>query len=111
MSNVPADDWLARLAAETKQPTPTRAPSRLKSRIYSALMQAEAAQGPLASLTACEQSGHTLCFWEQFIQITPLPSAVKALNHCHLCHARVLGEHVEGAPLPWAGCPYAEFQK
>ena len=97
--------------ADATAPGPSRVPSRLKSRIYSALMSAEAAQGPLASLTACEEHGRQLCPWERLIQVSPVPEAVKSLNHCYLCHARLLAEHVEGAPLPWRGCPYAAFQK
>ncbi|MDQ6701015.1 MAG: hypothetical protein M3Z36_12615 [Acidobacteriota bacterium] len=79
--------------------------------VYSALMKGEAEMGPLASLSECERNGRNLCLWERLIQIAPLPSGVKDLNHCHFCHARVLAEHIEGVPLPWQGCPYAAFQK
>ena len=97
--------------ADATAPGASSVPSRLKSRIYSALMSAEAAQGPLSSLDACEEHGGQLCLWERLIQISPVPEAVKSLNHCYFCHARLLAEHMEGAPLHWRGCPYAAFQK
>ena len=104
------EDWFERLA-EAAAPEPSRVSSRLKSRIYSALMSAAAAQGPLASLHACEEHGRPLCLWERLVQISPVPETIKSRNHCYLCHARLLAEHVDGAPLPWRGCPYAAFQK
>ncbi len=99
---------LAERAAGLEEP---RASSRLKSRVYSALMQAEAAHGASASLAECEREGRPLCLWERFIKITPIPEAAKDLNHCYLCHARLAGQRLEGAPLHWRGCPYADFQK
>lgn len=105
------NDLLFEALAEAIDLGPSRASSRLKSRIYSALMGAEAAQGSLASLDECQKYGRELCLWERLIQITPAPAKMKSLNHCHFCHARLLGEHVEGAPLSWRGCPYAAFQK
>ncbi len=110
MDETVAEQWFKRVA-EISAPQPIRASSRLKSRIYSALMRAEAAEGVLASLSECEQGGGELCWWEKLILITPMPDTARSLNHCHFCHARILGEQVEGAPVHWRGCPYAEFQK
>jgi hypothetical protein len=31
------------------------------------------------------------------------------MNPCRVCHARVLGERLERAPIFWPGCPYSEF--
>ncbi len=87
------------------------APSRLKSRIYSMLMQAAAEARPLRSLTATESAGHRLCVFEKFVQILPLGARLDSVNYCRFCHGRVLGELVEGAPISWKGCPYAEFQR
>lgn len=105
------NDLVFEALAEATSPGPSRASSRLKSRIYSALMSAEAAQGSLASLDECQKQGRELCLWERLIQITPAPETIRSLNHCHFCHARLLAEHLEGAPLRWHGCPYAAFQK
>ncbi|MDQ6665374.1 MAG: hypothetical protein M3Z23_13400, partial [Acidobacteriota bacterium] len=102
----PVDDWFGLLAQQATGLEEPRASSRLKSRVYSALMQAEAAQGALASLTECEREGRSLCMWERLVRITPVPEAVKDLNHCYLCHARLAGERLERAPLHWHGCPY-----
>lgn len=106
-----APDFLGALSARTKLAPPLQAPSRLKSRIYSALMRAESRQGSLASLSACKSEGGTLCAWEELVQIAPVGRRIKSLNLCTFCHARVLGEHVENPPIYWKGCPYAEFGK
>ncbi len=87
-----------------------RAPTRLKSRVYSALMRASAASGPLRPLGACEQEGHDLCVWERLARAAS-GGTLEGLNYCRVCHARILGERVERAPLAWHGCPYADFQK
>ena len=87
------------------------ASSRLKSRIYSALMQAAAQAGPLRSLTATESAGQRLCVFEKFVQILPVGARLDSVNYCRFCHGRVLGELIEGAPISWKGCPYAEFQR
>lgn len=87
-----------------------RAPTRLKSRVYSALMRASADSGPLRPLSACEQEGHDLCVWERLARAASA-GTLEELNYCRVCHGRVLGERVERAPLAWHGCPYADFQK
>lgn len=87
-----------------------RASSRLKSRIYSALIARQSQDGPLLSLTAIKESGRKLCVFEELVQIAPVGESAKCLNLCHVCHARVLGERIEGAPVFWPGCPYTRFQ-
>ena len=88
-----------------------RAPSRLKARVYSALMRSAAQTGQMESLTSTEAAGGSLCVFEKFVQILPLPAKMDTLNYCRFCHGRLLGEAVEGAPLFWKGCPYAQFQR
>jgi hypothetical protein len=97
--------------AAAAEPAAERATSRLKSRIYSKLVLAQAESGPLRSLSATKADGGELCVFEQLVQISPVPEAVKAKNPCRVCHARVLGENVEGAPIYWPHCPYVLFQK
>ncbi len=87
------------------------ASSRLKSRIYSDLMRQAVESRPLRSLTATEAAGHRLCVFEKFVQILPLGAKFDSVNYCRFCHGRVLGELIEGAPIAWKGCPYAEFQR
>ena len=100
---------LARLElAETGKAT---APPRLKAKIYSALMLRESAAGPLESLPQTKAAGRGLWVWEELVRIAPVGEKVKSLNLCGVCHARLLAERMEKAPLPWACCPYAEFQK
>ncbi len=87
-----------------------RAPSRLKSRIYSALVAEQAESGPLRSLPQTRAEGRGLCVFELLVSIAPVGEAMKSRNPCRVCHARVLGERVEGAPIFWANCPYVRFQ-
>jgi hypothetical protein len=89
---------------------PSHAPSRLKSRIYSALMRAEASESPIRSTSETLAEGRGLCVFEQLIEIAPLGSAVKQYNYCRVCHARILGEWIEDPPIYWNCCPYAEFK-
>ena len=88
----------------------TPAPASLKSKIYSALMQAEAAEGALLGLSECKESGRALCVFESLITIAPLGQASESINYCRVCHARVLGERLDPAPIYWHGCPYVMFQ-
>ena len=87
-----------------------KAPSSLKSKIYSMLIARQSQDGPLLSLTATKERGRKLCIFEELVQIAPVGESAKRLNLCRVCHARVLGERVENAPVFWPGCPYARFQ-
>jgi hypothetical protein len=86
------------------------APARLKARVYSALMTRLAETGPLLSLAAVKACGQGLCVFEQ--AVTMLRSErLGSMNPCNVCHARVLGERLEHAPIFWPNCPYSEFHK
>lgn len=87
------------------------APARLKSRIYSTLVQQLAADGPLLSLSATRAQGHSLCVFEAAVCLAPVGGRVESMNPCRVCHARVLGERLEHAPIYWPHCPYAEFHQ
>jgi hypothetical protein len=102
------DRFFADLAERTD--VEQSASTRLKSRIYSALMREAVASGPLRSLGACEHAGRPLCVWEKLAHVAAA-GALDEFNYCRICHGRVLGERVEHAPLAWHGCPYADFQK
>jgi hypothetical protein len=41
--------------------------------------------------------------------VLPLGAHLQAMNPCRVCHARVLAERLEHAPIFWPGCPYSEF--
>jgi hypothetical protein len=88
-----------------------RAPARLKSRVYSALMRRAAEDRPLRSLTATKEAGHALCVFERFVQILPLGNRFDSANFCLPCHGRILGENMDSAPIFWKGCPYAGFHR
>ena len=98
------------LANATVSPGEERAPSRLKSRVYSALVRRQAAHGPLLGLRGCKSAGRDLCVFEELVRIAPVGERLDSLNYCRVCHARVLAERYENAPIWWAGCPYVRFQ-
>jgi hypothetical protein len=87
------------------------APARLKSRVFSRLNLEQAKEGPLASVSESKAAGRALCVFEEIMEVAPTGDAIKRMNYCRVCHARVLAEKMEQAPIWWPGCPYAEFQK
>jgi hypothetical protein len=95
-------------SAPDKRP---RAPSRLKSRVYSALMKRAAAEGPLRSLPETRAAGRELCVFEEWMRGGPFGDKLKQMNYCRVCHARILAEAFENPPIHWSHCPYAEFKK
>lgn len=90
--------------------TPERAPSSLKSRLYTALIQKQLESGPLASLDASAAAGHSLCVFEKLVQIAPVGASAKSPFFCQICHARILAEHFENPPIFWPNCPYVRFK-
>lgn len=98
---------LVRLA-ETSAAEPHGASSRLKSRIFSKLIDAQQEQAPLRILSESRGAGAALCVFEHAVALLPSDD-LQAKNPCAVCHARVLGEHVERAPIFWPGCPYARY--
>lgn len=101
-------DRLLHLLADVEPNSTTRAPARLKARIYSALVSELSAVGPLVSLRALRTSGSGLCVFEQAVAAIPVAS-LGTMNPCRVCHARVLAERLDRAPIFWPHCPYAEF--
>ena len=108
---MPEKLGIGQVIAAAGDPGAERASSRLKSRIYSTLVETQAASGPLRSLTQTRAEGWKLCVFEELVQISPVPETAKRRNPCRVCHARLLGEHVENAPIYWPHCPYVLFQK
>jgi hypothetical protein len=106
------DDELFKLLAEqSDEAQEERAPARLKSRIYSALMRREEESGPLRALGETRAQGYGLCVFEDLWQRATTGEAAQCFNCCNLCHARVLAEHLERAPIYWGNCPYVGFNK
>jgi hypothetical protein len=104
------DETFFNLISDVGEATPApRSLSRLKSRIYSALVRRQQETGSLLSLSAI--AGADLCIFEKLVQISPVPEAQKCFNLCSVCHARLLGERIESPPIFWANCPYVEFKK
>ena len=106
------EDFLALMASTSNESAAAdiKAPSRLKSRIYSALIRRLEADGPLLDLSSTKASGRDLCVFENVAATAPVGTRATSFNLCRLCHARVMGERIEGAPIFWPHCPYAEFQ-
>jgi hypothetical protein len=105
--------WLERLAeaADFDAAPPERAPARLKSQIYSALVSKQSETGPLLSLAATKAAGSGLCVFEHGVASLPLGDRIGSMNPCRVCHARVLAERLEHAPIFWPHCPYADFHR
>ena len=100
--------WFERLAAEAET-APERAPAALKSKVYSAIVARMSESGPLLDLTTTKQAGGHLCVFEHAVALLPVGADLKSRNPCRVCHARVLGERMDHAPIFWPGCPYSEF--
>ena len=106
--------WFEQIAAATSADegdAAAPAPARLKARIYSALVSSLAATGPLLSLRATKSAGRGLCVFEHMVAAPLVGERVNAMNPCRVCHARVLAEHLDRAPIFWPNCPYAEFHR
>ena len=110
-----AHDWDEHLSRTLCEPSGAEAeesaPSRLKSRVYSALIREQQETGPLRTLTESEVAGRGLCVFEKLVQIAPIGERAKAPFICWTCHARILAEHMESAPIYWPNCPYVAFQE
>jgi hypothetical protein len=103
------DLWFERVAEASNEVTDERAPARLKSKIYSALVARMAEGGPLLDLQDTKMAGGHLCVFENALTLLPVGTDIYSMNPCRICHARVLGERMEHAPVFWPGCPYADF--
>ena len=101
--------WFQQLADATGLASEDRAPARLKSQVYSSLVTSMAQSGLLLDLRDVKDAGGHLCVFEHAIAVLPVGAGVGARNPCRICHARVLGERLEHAPIFWPGCPYSEF--
>ena len=100
-------EHLMRQSAEAAA-APEEASSRLKSKLLSRLIELEQAEGPLRVLSENRALGDGLCVFEHLVAALPSDD-LQSRNPCAVCHARVLGELVEKAPIFWPGCPYAQF--
>ncbi len=107
------DSVFERLAqgADDERVEESRVPARLLSRTYTALVKAQQLSGPLLDVTETKNAGHPLCVFEELVQITPLGQPAKQMFYCRVCHARVLAEQLDKAPIWWPHCPYSQFQK
>jgi len=101
--------WFEELAATTRIPAHDRAPAYLKSKVYSLLVTSMARSGPLLRLKEVKEAGGHLCVFEQAVAMLPAGVGAGSMNPCRVCHARVLGERLEHAPIFWPGCPYSDY--
>lgn len=112
-SHAPDERLFEQLAQKVEPPNASlcAAPSRLKARIYSSLIKRQQESGRLSSLVHIKAAGEKLCVFEQAWTMMPVSQDGKCLNLCRVCHARLLAEKMEKAPIYWGGCPYVKFQK
>jgi hypothetical protein len=104
--------WFANVAASAdvdEQRSPA-APARLKSRIFSALVRQLTERGSLLTLAESKSCGGGLCVFEEAVVLLG-NERLGSMNPCNVCHARVLGERLEHAPIFWPNCPYSDFHK
>ena len=106
MADTADEQFMKMIAATVELPESVSVSSRLKAKVYSALMQQMAETGALSSLSQSKADGHELCVFEELVQIAPVGKKAKSLNICRVCHARVLAEYFENPPIYWSGCPY-----
>ncbi len=110
MTDLPQDDrWMSKMA-EQASAAEMPASSRFKATLYSRLVEEQAHSTGLAPLSQSRANGFGLCVFEKLVQISPLGASVETRNPCRVCHARVLAERVERAPIYWPHCPYVRFQ-
>jgi hypothetical protein len=112
-SRMSEEQLFLQLAQQAEYPDAGRsvASARLKARIYSSLVKRQQESGPLVSLTETKAAGERLCVFENLWTIAPIGEQMKSRNLCSVCHARLLAERMEKAPIYWSGCPYADFHK
>jgi hypothetical protein len=103
------DQWFDHLVEMTGKVSAERAPARLKSKVYSALVAQMAESGPLLDLAESKKAGGRLCVFESALTMVALGTDIGSMNPCRICHARVMGERLDRAPVFWPGCPYAGF--
>ena len=111
-----SDKFFEQLSAAVEPATNETLSARLKSRVYSALIRAQAAVAPLRPLSECHADGRELCAFEKSASLvriagSAIANKIESLNLCSVCHARVLGENMEKPPIVWRGCPYGKFQE
>lgn len=105
------DQLWRQFAEATGDPEDPQAPARLRSKIFSRLMEEQAREGPLASVSESKAAGRDLCVFEEIMRLAPVGEEIRKLNYCRVCHARVLAENMDNAPIWWEGCPYAQFHR
>ena len=104
-----AEDQSADLPSRSAPATLKSAPATLKSKTYSALMNRQEESGPLLSVSRTKPT-RGLCVFENLVEVSPLSAKLGSFNFCSFCHARLLAEKMENAPIHWRNCPYAGFQ-
>lgn len=111
MTNLEEERQFRELLSDPQREIGGHAPSSLKARLYSALVREQQKTGPLARLDDTVFAGYGICVFEKLVQISPVTEQAKSHFFCQVCHARVLGETFEQAPIYWAHCPYVAFRK
>jgi hypothetical protein len=101
--------WFQHLADSTGFGNEERAPRHLKSKVYSSIVTNMTQSGPLLDLRHVKDAGGQLCVFEHALTMLPVGAGVGSMNPCRICHARVLGERLQHAPIFWPGCPYSDF--
>jgi len=111
MANPEEERRFRELLSEAQIEIGGRASSSLKARLYTTLIHEQQKSGPLTSLDETVKAGYDICIFEKLVQIAPVNEQAKSHFFCQVCHARVLGEIFDHAPIYWPDCPYVAFKK
>ena len=109
MTNPEEEVQFSRLFSQADEVGEQISPS-LKARLYSALIHEQQRSGPLCTLDETVSFGRALCVFEKLVQIAPVGENLKSRFYCQVCHARLLGENFDNAPIYWHHCPYVQFK-
>ena len=110
-NSQPDDRLIELLAQRLEDANEPGASSRLKAKLLTAILRSQEASGPLRSLDETRSRGYELCVFENIWERVTTGETAHCFNCCTLCHARVLAEHIENAPIYWGNCPYVALGK
>ena len=74
------------------------------------MIERQQEEGSLRVLSETKADGRGLCIFEDTVRIVSRSPRLQSFQYCKVCHARVLAERFDNAPIWWPNCPYAEFQ-
>ena len=78
--------------------------------VWCVAFRSDGSQLATASLDQTVAAAYGVCVFEKLVQIAPVGESAKSRFFCQVCHARVLAEAFDNAPIYWPHCPYVDFK-